>query len=244
MSWGLPAWLSKRFCSAPSLPPPPRHKLSLPDVTLLIYNPEKSPDLSARVLNYVCSGIEFGAVRHLAGSRPSIAHPGEFSQVPPANLNQGQRFQALELSRYFSTPFLLHIEADGFPVNFQLWDPAFLNYDYIGAPWQKRGLETGSNRVGNGGCSLQSKKFRNFIDAHSHLYREGVLSDVFFCQELYPQALAAGIRFAPLELALRFSLENRIPEFPRWKPSQSFAFHGRFPCFRGYLEPFGLSANR
>jgi hypothetical protein len=139
---------------------------------------------------------------------------------------------------------MMHIEVDGFPVNFDLWDPDFLEYDYIGAPWQKRGLETGANRVGNGGCSLQSKKFRNFVDAHAHLYREGTLSDVFFCQELYPQAVSAGIRFPPLDVALRFSMENRIPEFSRWKPSESFAFHGRFPYFRNYLAPFGIQANR
>lgn len=222
----------------------PSRKVRLPQVTLLIYNPEKDPDLSARVLNHVCNGIEFGAVVHLAGKRPTLAHAGEWKQVPPANVAQGQRFQALELNKYFSTPFLMHIEVDGFPVNFDLWDPAFLEYDYIGAPWQKRGLETGTNRVGNGGCSLQSKKFRNFVDAQAHLYRESTLSDVFFCQELYPQALAAGIRFAPLDLALRFSMENRIPEFRRWKPSQSFAFHGRFPYFRDFLAPFGLSASR
>jgi hypothetical protein len=244
MNRWLPHWLSDRFFPAPALSPPPRKKVILPEVTLLIYNPEKSPDISARVINHVCSGIEFGAVRHLAGSPPSVAHPGEFIRVPPADKNQGQRFQSLELNRYFTTPFLMHIEADGFPVNFHLWDPAFLNYDYIGAPWQKRGLETDANRVGNGGCSLQSKKFRNFIDAHAHLYREGTLSDVFFCQELYPQSLEAGIRFAPLERALRFSMENRIPEFRRWKPSQSFAFHGRFPYFRNYLAPFGIPADR
>ena len=229
---------------APPLPAPPNQKLQLREVTLLLYNPEKDPDLSARVINHVCSGIDFGAVVHLSGKRPSISHPGEWRQVPPANVAQGQRFQALELNKHFSTPFLMHIETDGFPVNFHLWDPAFLQYDYIGAPWQKRGLETGTNRVGNGGCSLQSKKFRNFVDAHAHLYREGTLSDVFFCQELYSEALTTGIRYAPLNVALRFSMENRIPEFPCWKPSQSFAFHGRFRCFRDYLKPFGIAATR
>ena len=87
----------------------PSQKISLPQVTLLIYNPEKDPDLSARVLNHVCSGIEFSEVIHLAGKKPSIDHPGKWQQVPPANLDQGQRFQALELNQYFSTPFLLHI---------------------------------------------------------------------------------------------------------------------------------------
>jgi hypothetical protein len=222
----------------------PAKKISLPQVTLLIYNPEKSPDLSAQVINHVCSGIDFGAVRHLTGSRPTLPHPGEFVEVPPANLHQGQRFQALELGRHVPTPFMMHIEVDGFPVNFHLWDPAFLEYDYIGAPWQPCGLETGINRVGNGGCSLQSKKFRNFVETHAHLYREGTLSDVFFCQELYPQAVAAGIRYGPVDVALRFSFENKLPDYPRWKPSQSFAFHGRFPCFHNYLAPFGVQADR
>ena len=95
MNRWLSLWFSSRFSSAPLLPPPPQKKLSLPEVTLLIYNPEKSPDLSARVINHVCSGIEFGAVRHLAGSQPSIAHPGEFIRVQPADKNQGQRFQSL-----------------------------------------------------------------------------------------------------------------------------------------------------
>ena len=238
-------WLQRILSWGPSpLPAPPAQKLQLREVTLLLYNPEKDPDLSARVINHVCSGIDFGAVMHLAGKKPSISHPGEWRQVPPANVAQGQRFQALELTKYFSTPFLMHIETDGFPVNFHLWDPVFLTYDYIGAPWQKRGLETGTNRVGNGGCSLQSKKFRNFVDAHAHRYREGILSDVFFCQELHLQALAAGIRFAPLEVALRFSMENRIPEFPRWQPSQSFAFHGRFAYLRDHLAPFGIRADK
>ena len=238
-------WLRRWILGASSQPfRYPSKKIPLPQVTLLIYNPEKDPNLSARVINHVCSGIEFGAVIHLAGTKPSLSHPGEWRPVPPADVSQGQRFQALELNKYFSTPFMLHIETDGFPVNFHLWDPAFLDYDYIGAPWQKRGLETGGNRVGNGGCSLQSKKFRNFVDAHAHRYREGTLSDVFFCQELFPWAREAGIRYAPLELALRFSLENRVGEFPRWKPSQSFAFHGRFPYFRGYLSPFGIPADK
>lgn len=223
----------------------PAQKIQLPQVTLLIYNPEKDPDLSAQVLNHVCAGIEFGAVVHLASRRPTLPHPGQWDEVPPATLWQGQRFQALELGGYFSTPFLLHIEVDGFPVNFHLWDPAFLSFDFIGAPWPSKTLEPGrTNRVGNGGCSLQSRRFRDFIKIHAHRYREGMLSDVFFCRELEMEAAAAGIRFAPVDLALRFAFENRLSDFPRWKPSQSFGFHGRFPCFRPYLEPFGIPADR
>lgn len=226
-------------------PPPPGQKLQLREVTLLIYNPEKDPNLSARVINHVCSGIDFGAVVHLASRRPTLQHPGEWREVAPATLWQGQRFQALELGRYFSTPFLMHVEVDGFPVNFHLWDPAFLEYDFVGAPWPAKMLEPGrTNRVGNGGCSLQSRKFRDFVHAHAHRYREGTLSDVFLCRDLEEPARQAGIRFAPVDLALRFSYENKLPDFPRWKPEMSFGFHGRFPYFRKYLQPLGIAADR
>jgi len=220
-------------------------KLQLSQITLLIYNPEKDPNLSARVINHVCSGIDFGAVVHLASHRPTLEHPGEWREVAPATLWQGQRFQALELGRYFSTPFLMHVEVDGFPVNFHLWDPAFLEHDFVGAPWPAKMLEPGrTNRVGNGGCSLQSRKFRDFVDDHAHLYREGTLSDVFLCRDLEQPAREAGIRFAPVDLALRFSYENKLPDFPHWKPGMSFGFHGRFPYFRQYLQPMGISADR
>ena len=242
----MSGWLD-RFLGRGSFPLalPPAQKLQLKDVTLLIYNPEKDPDLSARVINHVCSGIDFGAVIHLAGKRPSIYHPGEWRQVAPATLWQGQRFQALELGRHFSTPFLMHIEVDGFPVNFHLWEPAFLEYDFIGAPWPTKMLESGcTNRVGNGGCSLQSRRFRDFVDSHAHLYREGTLSDVFLCRVLEKPAKEAGIHFAPVDLALRFSFENKMDDFPLWNPSMSFGFHGRFPYFRNYLRPFGIPADR
>jgi len=240
------AWLKQLVNRGAGQPPPtPERKLQLREATLLIYNPEKDPNLSARVLNHVCTGIDFGAVVHLASRRPTLQHPGQWIEVAPATLWQGQRFQALELGRYFTTPFLLHIEVDGFPVNFHLWDPAFLQYDFIGAPWPVKMLEPGhTNRVGNGGCSLQSRKFRDFVDAHADLYRDGMLSDVFLCRELEEPARQAGIRFAPVDVALRFSFENKLPDFPHWRPEMSFGFHGRFPYFRDYLRPLGIPADR
>lgn len=242
----MTAWL-KRILGGKATEPalPATRRLLLKEVTLLIYNPEKDPDLSARVINHVCSGIEFGSVIHLSSRRATIPHPGEWREVAPATLWEGQRFQALKLGEYFTTPFLMHIEVDGFPVNFHLWDPAFLEYDFVGAPWPAKMIEPGrTNRVGNGGCSLQSKRFRNFVDAHADRYREGMLSDVFLCRELESEARAAGIRFAPVDVAIRFAYENRLPDFPGWKPERSFGFHGRFACFRDYLAPFGIAADR
>ena len=92
-------------------PTPPAQKLQLKEVTLLLYNPEKDPDLSARVINHVCAGIEFGAIVHLAGKRPTVTHPGQWTKVAPATLWQGQRFQALELACFRACVFKAFFKA-------------------------------------------------------------------------------------------------------------------------------------
>jgi hypothetical protein len=64
------------FSSSPRLLVPDK-RIPLPEVTLLIYNPEKDPDLSAKVINHACSGIDFGAIRHLTGARLSARYADE-----------------------------------------------------------------------------------------------------------------------------------------------------------------------
>jgi hypothetical protein len=55
---------------------------------------------------------------------------------------------------------------DGFVWQHRMWDPAFLDYDYIGAPWPAhltRGEQHRNHRVGNGGFSLRSRKLQQFL---------------------------------------------------------------------------------
>lgn len=200
--------------------------IHLPEVTLLIYNPDKNPNISARVLNYICESISFGAVKHLTSSPPKIPCVGEYIYVPNNSWEEGQRMQAYGLNEYFDTPFLLHVETDGFPVNPHLWKDEFLKYDYIGAPWPA--WIAMNNRVGNGGCSLQSKKFRQFLWDNKDKYVSKVPSDVWFCQYMYEEMMGH-IKFAPLHIAMEFSLELIIEEYPYWDWTRSFAFHGKYP---------------
>ena len=204
--------------------------LKLPSVTLLIFNPAHGANVSAKILSFVCKHIEFGDVVHLADSRPTIQFPGKHIDVPNVDWEEGQRWQAYELGKYFHTPFMLHIETDGFPFNFNLWEDEFLNYDYIGAPWPSHCLRYGQHEVGNGGCSLQSKKFREVLWNNRHLYWKGCPSDVFF---VTPAIMAehnlAGVKIAPKDIAIRFSYENPMPEYPEWNYAKSFGFHGKFP---------------
>lgn len=209
-------------------------KLQLPSVTLLIYNPDKHPNLSARVLNFVCDMIDFGAVKHLCSEPPTIECVGETVIVPYGTWEEGQMMQSYLLNEYFDTEFLMHVETDGYPVNVHNWEPEFLKYDYVGAPWPVE--YTYNNRVGNGGCSLSSKKFRQFMYDHRHDYLPGMSSDIWFCQYMFEEARKE-LKFAPLDVAQRFSFELPTEEFPDWNWRKSFAFHGIFSWLK---EPFNM----
>ena len=85
----------------------------------------------------------------------------------------------LTLGNYLNNEYTLLVQDDGYIINPNLWTDEFLKYDYIGAPWpgdwgwvQKscgkehyRGIihrKLSTNRVGNGGFSLRSKKFLEY----------------------------------------------------------------------------------
>jgi len=208
--------------------------LQLPNVSLVIFNPAHGSELSASIVRFLTNNISFGEVVHLADRRPDSPLPANHIDVPKMGWQEAQRWQAIELHKYFSSPFMLHIETDGFPINFNLWDKEFLAYDYIGAPWPKHFLKEGQNRVGNGGCSIQSRKFRQVLWENRSLYKDGIPSDVFFVnKEMMEIHEKEGIRIAPVQTALRFSYENPIEEFPEWSHAKSFAFHGKsYECTR------------
>lgn len=202
--------------------------LELPTITLLIFNPAHAADLSARIVNWLCERIRFGDCVHLSADKPSLPVAGRQVYVPRCDWQEGQRWQAYELHRYFHTPHMLHIETDGFPVHFDRWEQGFLAYDYIGAPWPPRLVPEGGDRVGNGGCSLQSARFRRLLWENRHLYT-GEPSDVWFTRNTRLREVLdrEGMRIADIGTAIRFSFENEMPEFPDWRHEQSFAFHGK-----------------
>ena len=64
-----------------------------------------------------------------------------------------------ELANYVDTSHCLLIQWDGYVINEDAWQECFLEYDYIGAPWN---YFDGRN-VGNGGFSLRSKKLLSIL---------------------------------------------------------------------------------
>lgn len=139
-----------------------------------------------------------------------------------------------ESKDWFDTSHALFIQHDGFIVNPKAWDDIFLQYDYIGAPWPldpagryaHHPIITEKNNVGNGGFSLRSKRLCNLV---SDRYKEllgAVINpwfyypeDSFICRNQRIYFEKKGILFAPIELAVRFSVENDVYR-------GQFGFHG------------------
>jgi hypothetical protein len=137
-----------------------------------------------------------------------ISSKGEYSQ-----------FIIKELDKYIETDFVLIIQHDGYVLDPSAWDDGFLEYDYIGAPW----LESDGYNVGNGGFSLRSKKLQHILATDDFIQSNHSAEDVTICR-LYRPYLEEkyGIKFAPEELADKFSFELREPCQP------TFGFHSNF----------------
>jgi hypothetical protein len=127
-------------------------------------------------------------------------------------------FMVRRLAEHIQTEHCLVVQWDGFVINADSWDPAFLKFDYIGAPWPQ--FDDGHD-VGNGGFSLRS---RRLLDAcRDDRFHPGGAEDVAICRVNRPLLERDfGIRFADLPTAERFSFERSVPAVP------TFGFHGVF----------------
>jgi hypothetical protein len=129
----------------------------------------------------------------------------------------------LKLCNYVNNDYILLVQNDGFIINYNLWDEDFLNYDYIGAPWNLTMVP--NHRVGNGGFSLRSKKFLDFSNKFDST--DGIPEDNFLCIYNHHLAVENGIKFAPTKLASKFAHEFHNPYATEFNPSNHFGFHGK-----------------
>lgn len=157
-------------------------------------------------------------------------------EIPPINSSaEYSEFVIRRLAEYVDTPHVLIIQYDGFILNPQAWDDAFLEYDYIGAPQHIRqpfvkwfGLPqelVGQWVVGNGGFSLRSK---GFVDVCAELAQNGTITEFHpednrLCITYRSELEARGMKYAPRIVAERFSFEGEDGA-NQW--NGEFGFHG------------------
>jgi hypothetical protein len=152
----------------------------------------------------------------------------ELVSQDPKNTNDYSKFMLYNLHTYIASDFALVVHKGAHVLRPRRWTDEFLDYDYIGAPWPKDLHYTpeGDNvRVGNGGFSLRSSKLLNafnelnlpFTDGGTGFFHE----DGVICSYHRKALEDYGIKFAPVELAARFSLECDCEE----SDYHPFGFH-------------------
>lgn len=127
------------------------------------------------------------------------------------------RFVLEHLVDHVGTSHCLITQWDGHVIEGGRWCDEFLEYDYIGASWPQ--FDDG-HTVGNGGFSLRSRRLMeacrhpDFIGHHPE--------DVAICRTNRVMLEQFGLRFAPVDLADRFSAERA------GDPATAFGYHGVF----------------
>jgi len=195
--------------------------LQLPGVTLVCADTANHA-LALRALAKSQEDTRYGRALFLTDRLPpGLAAPDGVEVVAIDPLDSRDAYSQLMLKSllpHIDTPHALVIQWDGYVVNAQAWDPAFLDCDYIGAKWywQSDGL-----RIGNGGFSLRSLKLlRALQDPRIELVEaEDITIGRAFRGLLEREH---GIRFADETLADRFSFEAAYPI------GRPFGFHGLF----------------
>jgi hypothetical protein len=166
---------------------------------------------------------DFAEVLLLSDRPPPSKEPGiSWRQIEPIRSRDDySRFMLRGLVEHIRTPHALCVQWDGYVLDGSAWDPAFLEYDYVGASWPHFHDD---HNVGNGGFSLRS---RRVLEASRELPLDPpLIEDVIICRRCRPDLERQGIRFAPEAVASRFSYERMPPR------GDEFGFHGSFNLVR------------
>ena len=132
--------------------------------------------------------------------------------APIRSLGDYSRFIVKELDRHVESGYVLVMQWDGYVLDGTRWGAEFQRFDYVGAPWE-------GGLVGNGGFSLRSKRLLRALQDPA--VTELTPEDLAVCRTYRPMLEERhGIRFAPAEVAARFSFEMLPP------PGATFGFHG------------------
>lgn len=178
--------------------------------------------------------FEFGAVKLLTSKLSNHRDCIKIREI--SSVEDYSRFIIEELDSYIDTEFALIIQYDGFILNPKAWSDEFLKYDYIGAPWLVKNFfinhfgfpahMLGQRIVGNGGFSMRSKKLTRLCAelAKANKFTKYHPEDTAICIRMREAFEKQGIKFAPLEVADKFSFEAKSSTNYKW--CDQFGFHG------------------
>lgn len=178
--------------------------------------------------------IEFASLKIFSSIRPQstgFVYRDTFFIDPIKTKEEYSWWIMKELAKYITTSHVLIFQHDGYVLNPSAWDDEWLQYDYIGAPWH---FGDPKHPVGNGGFSLRSKKLMDIVANHPDIYPMNEAGVSFQKEEdhviarIFGEMLTKqyGIKFAPIEVAEKFSIEAYGVKPPGNKYNGQFGFHG------------------
>lgn len=192
--------------------------LDLSAVTLLCLD-SRSPQLAVRAMQRCLEQARFAKAVLLTDKSklPKLTSDIEYIQCPKMSSTRDYSEVLLRgISSHINGSHVLLVQWDGFILDANQWDPCFLDYDYIGAVWP----QYPNHQVGNGGFSLRSVRLLDALQDERIVISHP--EDLCICDRnrlLLEDEL--GMKFAPIEIADRFSVERG-----QWH--SSFGFHGFF----------------
>lgn len=207
--------------------------LKLPNVTLAalacthIYE-------TVQAMKYSMKGVEFGDAVFISHKKPFYL-PGNIRYEHTSrnkNMNEFSYKVMYEMHKYIKTGFMLLVHYDGFVINPDMWRDEFTNYDYVGSPWPElksfKDINGNICRVGNG-VSLRSKRLTELLSKAGIPFEPDIRGsyneDLLICIKYKHIFEAAGLKFAPVEVAKHFGREASVSET---KGLKTFLFHDYF----------------
>jgi hypothetical protein len=198
---------------------PFRRKLKLPNVTAwgCVWSEDAEYfQRTLRVLRYCNKIVQFERTVLFSYLTPPKDYEGEYVQIPRLpNVDQFNILVNKTVPKYLEGEFSCALHEDGAFLDTSLWENEFLRYDFVGAPWR-------DGVVGNGGFCIESKRF-NHEKMKLPPYVPGkIVASDFYVARVHREALLnAGMKFAPADVAERFSTETTGHNKP------SLGFHGK-----------------
>jgi hypothetical protein len=204
--------------------------LSLPNVTLVMVETRAHELARATALDAI-SKVEFGDVAIMSDNFTRFSVPGA-RNIPIKDVDNKNhafwKFCMFESFKPVTTRYALFMEWDAGVVDPAMWMSEFLDYDYIGAPWW---WKDGHN-VGNGGFSIRTKAFADFIANDHRAYTDNML-----CRDFRDEFERKGWTYATEDVARAFSFEGPHPP----NGHNYFGFHGVYN-WTAMLDPDDMAA--
>ena len=216
-------------------------KIELKSVTLAAMTSVRlKPTIKA--MEYSMRGVKFADSILITHEKPSdLPDSIRYKHIDKFNYSM-----VYDLYKYIDTEFALIIHYDGFVVNPSMWSDEFLEYDYIGAPWPLppeddkityRDINGNLCRVGNS-VSIRSRRLMELpskINMPWEPFHGWYNEDGYICcnnRHIFEQY---GMKYAPLEVAIRFGQEAMLPEGEGIEPFVFHKWEGRNAKYPNFL---------